>query len=121
MEQKEGDKSVMKKEADDEVSEDARQLWEAAAAGDLDTLEDLVIANVDIDVADQDGNTALMKAASHGEADVAALLVESGADFDSQSHEGRTALIHASDNGHEGCVDLLVNAGANLASALAGL
>ena len=62
------------------------------------TLEAVTIAaerDVDVNAANDDGNTALHAAAAHGYDSVVALLVEQGADLDVRNKSGQTPLASA--------------------------
>ncbi|KAL1490906.1 hypothetical protein ABEB36_011581 [Hypothenemus hampei] len=71
----------------------------------LDTLED-----VQIDAADEDGQTAVFHAASNGHVAIVRRLVEAGASLEKPNKENRTALHEAARNGHVEVAELLLMA-----------
>ncbi|KAK6330555.1 hypothetical protein TWF718_002755 [Orbilia javanica] len=82
------------------------------AAGTLykDSVERLLNAGADINLADQDGDTALIVAASVGDAELVAFLLEKGADITHVSKRDVNALQTAKNSGATDCVDLLIDA-----------
>lgn len=70
-------------------------LCDAAAAGDMARLRQLLAGGASEDSADEDGTTALMAAAFAGESAIVRLLLERGADPDLQDESGLTALMNA--------------------------
>lgn len=67
----------------------------------------------DLNIQDNDGNTALMYAADQGLSDIFELLLEGGADPDIQNRSGNTALMMASYQDHTEIVRLLLDHGAD--------
>ena len=65
-----------------------------------------------MDLADVDGDTALMLAADFEDVEVARVLVEAGADKDLANNTGLTALMQAARQGHVEVARLLLEAGA---------
>ncbi|RVD90439.1 uncharacterized protein DFL_001404 [Arthrobotrys flagrans] len=82
------------------------------AAGTLykDSVEKLLNAGADINLADQDGDTALIVAANVGDAQLVAFLLEKGADITHVSKRNVNALQTAKNSGATDCVDILVEA-----------
>lgn len=113
-----------------------RTLIEAAKAGDLDTVRQLVQASTDLGERDlEKGYTALCWAARNGYAEVVQFLIEHGADVDelcskvsgevvqfaiehgasaNNSHFGMTAVFKAAFGGHYDVVKILVEKGADI-------
>ena len=88
-------------------------LFHAAAAGDADTVRELVASpNVDINALDEDGNTPLMQAAREGHDQVVEALIIAKANINARNRQGKTALALAADGGHDETVRVLVQAGA---------
>ncbi|MCL2312573.1 MAG: ankyrin repeat domain-containing protein, partial [Firmicutes bacterium] len=73
-------------------------------------IEDLSKKNVDINVKDKEGRTALILAAQHGHIQVTELLLNSGADVNLTENFGHTALMMAVIYAHEGIVEILTKA-----------
>ena len=88
-------------------------LFHAAAAGDADTVRELVASpNVDINALDEDWNTPLMQAAREGHDQVVEALIIARANINARNRQVKTALALAADGGHDETVRVLVQAGA---------
>jgi ankyrin repeat protein len=91
-------------------------LFEAASAGDLDRLTELLAVDpASIDSRSGDGFTALHLAAFFGRDDAARLLVSRGADVDARGRGWMTGTpLHSAAAGrHAGVLDVLLEAGAD--------
>ena len=77
-------------------------LQQAAAVGDLATLQRLLGANTDIDARDAQGRTALMHAVLHGQERAVELLLAAGASPLAADSEGTTPLQAAEASGERG-------------------
>jgi ankyrin repeat protein len=93
------------------TSAQAGQLWLASYLGEVDMIERLLKAGVDIDEI-HEGFTPLMIASLHGHAAVVAQLAAAGADLNIVTPEAGTALSQASYHGHREVISLLLAAGA---------
>ena len=82
-------------------------LMYAAAAGDTDTMRDLIAEGAPINARTHTDATALMFAAHEGHADAVALLLEMGADTTIANNNNDTALILAQEQGHDAIVAML--------------
>ena len=82
---------------------------------DIKKYVDLLIkAGADVNITDNDSNTALIVAAC-GDYDASVKkLISAGANVNIQNHDRRIALMRASSNGHDGCIKLLIGAGADV-------
>lgn len=69
-----------------------KELIDAATKGQLERVNSILCAGVDVDVRDEDGCTALHCALSEGFLDVAALLISKGADRSLLDSSGFTGL-----------------------------
>lgn len=79
----------------------------AAQQGSLEALEALLLSpSIDIDVRNEQGETALMHAALRGDLDSVTLLVERGAEV---NQPGWTALHYAASGGHLEVVQYLID------------
>ncbi|KAK6495994.1 hypothetical protein TWF481_002023 [Arthrobotrys musiformis] len=85
-------------------------LINAASTLYKDSVEKLLNAGADINLADRDGDTALIVAASVGDAELVAFLLERGADITHVSKRNVNALQTATNSGATDCVDLLIEA-----------
>jgi hypothetical protein len=83
-------------------------LWQIAAAGDLDQLEDILNRGADINASNPSGLTPLMVAAYHGRIEMVRALIEHGAEVNAADDEGLTAAMLADDAGHDEIVRMLV-------------
>jgi len=88
-------------------------LLQAARAGNADTVRALLASSkVDVNGADEHGNTALIEAARFGHDDVVTALLIAKADVKVKNDAGKTALMLAAENGHDESVRVLTQAGA---------
>ena len=74
------------------------QFTEAAATGDVVTMDLLVSSGVDINGRDSNGLTALMRAADAGEMRSVKFLIKNNTDLTIVDRDKKTALFHASEN-----------------------
>ena len=89
-------------------------LYNAAAAGDLERVQVLVEQGADKDESNVWGERSLLwTAAREGHLKVIRYLVEQGADMEKADHNGWTPLMVASCNGHLEVVRYLLEQGAN--------
>ena len=95
------------------------RLFNAVNDGDLAVAVACLEANagtavqLQIDVMDEDGNTALSEAACYGEVELVEFFLSKGAHPDTQNELGRTPLWRACYNGHHDIVKLLLESGAD--------
>ncbi len=92
-----------------------KDLLNAAAAGDLGSLELFQAAGMDIDSADASGNTALICASAAGQLAAVERILGLGADPRKVNGVGRDALISASSKGFEEVARMLLGRGADTA------
>ena len=69
--------------------------------------------NIDSQLQDNEGRSALMFACIKGRKDSVELLINNGADRNLQNKFGQTALMIACKEGHTVCVQALINNGAD--------
>lgn len=87
----------------------------AAQFGDIDAVNRLLTLGVDIDLADQDGQTPLLWAAYKGHEAIVQLLLKNAARVEKADRVyGRTPLSWAASKGHQDVVRLLLSNGANV-------
>lgn len=91
-----------------------KALMEAAALGDLETIDTLVGAGVDLDARDEEGGTAVMAAIEEERPRAVKMLLDDGAKVNSADLEGRTALMVAAKKGSANMLKLLVQRGADI-------
>ncbi|MEU1424110.1 ankyrin repeat domain-containing protein [Kitasatospora sp. NPDC005751] len=98
---------------DSEVIELAGKLFDAARAGDTDTLAAYVDAGAPANLTNDRGDTLLMLAAYHGHAATVTALVERGADPNRANDRGQTPLAGAVFKGAEDVLTALLAGGAD--------
>ncbi len=89
-------------------------LLEAARAGKLDELNDLIDEGADLGQRSKDGSTALILAARYGKQDIIKRLVQEGADVNAGNDAGDTPLIAAIRGFQPYSVRVLLTAGADV-------
>ena len=90
-------------------------LLEACKHGYADRVAVLLKSpNVEVNLQNNDGCTALMITSFEGHIEVVRLLLENGAHIDLQDIKGRSALQHASSKGHLHVIQILLENGAQV-------
>ena len=84
----------------------------AVVTEDLNTVQRVFEAGVDVNVREPNGSTSLILAAMWGQTAVVRFLIEKDAKLDIQNNQGTTALHVAAFFGHPEAVELLLAAGA---------
>ena len=74
----------------------------------------LIEKGADVNLANEQGVTALMFAAEKGRSDLALLFMEKGAALNAKDKEGQTAIVHAVEEGQADMAGLLADKGADL-------
>ena len=95
----------------EEVVESA--LMESAFNGDLETVQQLVAADISVSIRDIEERTPLMWSAFNGHTPVVSFLLDQGAEVDAKDNNNRTALMYASTGPFKETVDLLLLKGAD--------
>ncbi len=85
----------------------------AAALGDLQILNLLVLYKANIEATDPDGSTALITAVKYRHEDIANFLIDKGADINAKNKFDETPLFWAAYNGLAPITDVLLNAKAD--------
>ena len=89
-------------------------LIKATEKGDLKKVKRLIAKKTDLNVRNEDKDTALIWAAMFGSTEIAQALIQAGADIDAQNQYGCTALILAAKYGHTDIVKTLIKAKAQI-------
>jgi ankyrin repeat protein len=88
-------------------------LMVAVKGGQTDSVKALLSGkDVDVNIAEPDGNTPLIEAARFGHDEITRLLIAHGANLQAKNRDGDTALVLAVRNGHQDVVKVLTEAGA---------
>ncbi len=90
-----------------------RQWRDAAIAGDVSSMAEILGDGGDVNVKDKYGQTAVMLAAMHGRHEVVKLLIEAAANLDVTAKYGLSALMLAVVNHHDAIARDLAAAGAD--------
>ncbi len=85
---------------------------DAARADDLSEVRKLIKEHGDVNMAANDGSSALLWAAFHSDLDMTKALLAAGAAVDAANHYGVTPLLQASRNGNVEVMRALLDAGA---------
>ena len=107
-----GEKFTAIKEPDDENTGEGH-IFGAALAGDVDAIRKAIAGGDDLDLRDDNGNTALITASSFGRTEVAIVLIDGGADPDLKNQRGDTPLMVASFFCRKEIVKALIEIGAD--------
>ena len=89
------------------LNQDEETLLDASIFGDDDIVEKILEKNIDINIQDDAGNTALILAAMEGHTKVVALLLQSDADKSIVNKHGKNALFYARQKNHRNIIRLL--------------
>ena len=86
-------------------------LLAAARTGHSGTVRDMIASGANVNVKDEEGNTALIEAARNGHDDVVRTLLAAGADTRVKNNQGKTALMLAAQGGHDDTAEALRQSG----------
>lgn len=89
------------------LNRDEETLLDASIFGDGDIVEIMLERNVNINIQDDVGNTALILASMEGHTEVVALLLNSDADKSIVNKYGNDALFYAKRRNHRNIIKLL--------------
>lgn len=89
-----------------------KELFRAAARGDIESVKSLVAGGANINAKDSNGWTPLMHAAWNGKTVIVLNLLVSGADVQAVNNAGETAFVKAGQRGFTDIIHLFENAGA---------
>ena len=90
-------------------------LWfDCVKKGYIMLIQILIQNGTDVNIQDNDGDTALHSISFHGHKDCLEVLLKAGADVNIQNNCGNTALHKATINGHKDWVEVLLRAGADV-------
>jgi len=99
------------------IAYDEDSFVQKASEGDVQAVENFMIAGTDPNVTDEKGNTALIAAAKKGHQEIVTILLEKGADIESRDSKfGATPLIWAAIRGQTDTVKLLLQKGAAISA-----
>ena len=89
------------------LNRDEETLLDASIFGDDDVVEKILEKNIDVNIQDDVGNTALILASMEGHTKVVALLLNSDADKSIVNKHGNDALFYARQRNHRNIIKLL--------------
>ncbi len=87
---------------------------DAALNGNQQAVSKAINNQIDINIVNTDGNTALMLAAFNGHDEIIEILLKAKADVNKRNPDGRTALMFASTINKPSAVELLLKNGAEV-------
>jgi ankyrin repeat protein len=90
------------------------RLWRAACQGGSIFIVKMFAELVEVNDANETGETALMFAAHYGHSEITRFLVDEGADVDAVQAEGYSALMFAVESGKHDVIEVLLDADAEL-------
>jgi ankyrin repeat protein len=97
------------------VAYDEDSFVQKASEGDVQAVKNFLIAGMDPNVRDREGNTAQIMAAKEGHEDIVNILIGHGADLEARDDKaGVTALMSAATRGRTEMVQLLLDRGAEI-------
>jgi uncharacterized protein len=89
-------------------------LMNAATAGDIQLVKQLIDLGADVNASNKFGSTSLMGASAGGHLHIVQELIEHQANINAQGKDRSTSLMFAVRNGHIAIVEYLLNQGADL-------
>ena len=89
------------------LTQDEEMLLDASIFSDDDIVEDLIVKNINLNVQDEAGNTALILASMEGHTKVVALLLNANADKYIVNNNGNDAIFYAKQKNHKNIIKLL--------------
>ncbi|MEI0477590.1 ankyrin repeat domain-containing protein [Brachyspira pulli] len=89
------------------LTQDEETLLDAAIFGDEDVVEKILEKNINVNIQDDVGNTALILACMEGHIKVVEILVKANADKSIVNKYGNDALFYAKQNNHPDIVKLI--------------
>lgn len=89
------------------LTQDEETLLDAAIFGDEDVVEKILKKNINVNVQDDVGNTALILACMEGHIKVVEILVKANADKSIVNKYGNDALFYAKQNNHPDIIKLI--------------
>lgn len=98
---------------DPQLQEIAQRVFDAARAGDADTLAAYLDVGVPVNLTNGTGDTLVMLAAYHGHVGAVQLLIDRGADVNRLNGRGQSPVAGAIFKGEEAVVRALAAAGAD--------
>ncbi|MXV81210.1 MAG: ankyrin repeat domain-containing protein [Chloroflexi bacterium] len=90
------------------------RLYEAVWRGELDQVQELIAAGVEVNAVDADDNPVLREAIWRKHTEIVRALIDAGADVDARDADGHPVLREAIWREHTEIVEVIVHVGANL-------
>lgn len=91
----------------------SQQLIEYARTGDIENLKKLLKEDVDVNIRDAEGRTAVLEATRYNYPKIVDILIQHGADVNIQDLYRNNVLLHAGATGYLEIVKLAIAAGAD--------
>ena len=89
------------------LTKDEENFLYASEIGDINKVKELLALGVNINIQNEEGETALMWALQYANVQLVRELIKSGANVNIKDKYGNTALDYAKDEGHNDIVELL--------------
>lgn len=106
-------KEILTQAEQEKLEELCQYAFECARNNDVDSLEIMLNAGLNVNLANHQGNTLLMLAAYHNNLEAARMLLERGALVDKKNDKNQTPLAGVCFKGYEQMAQLLLAFGAN--------
>lgn len=104
----------MNAEYDKQLEEFVAQSFDFARQNDKQNLEIMLNAGLNVNLANDKGNTLLMLAAYNNSLEVARMLLQKGADVDKRNDKNQTPLAGVCFKGYYEMAEILIQYGANV-------
>ena len=89
------------------LTKNEEDFFKASIEGDINKVKELLALGIDINIQDEEGNTALMYASYKEHIEIVKELIKSGANVNIKDRKGKTALDYAREEEYDDIIKLL--------------